>query len=220
MRFLKLNRKLNFKYIFSEIILLFIGINLAIWFNNWNSSKKINEGKKIAVSKIMEEVENNKLEIDSVLKNNHTILNAYKSFKNLYDSNTSTIKTNSIHLQSLRKKYPDFFSIKDSIVINDDLYYYRGTTLINLEIPTLTEIAWKTTTTLNVTNEFNYECLYELESVYNLQRRVQSEINKSADELQRGKLEELMIILEFINQLGNQLQVDYDSIKKNIINCS
>ena len=220
MRFFKLNRKLNFKYILGEILLLFIGINLAIWFNNWNFSKKINESKKIAISKITEEIENNKLEVDSVLRNNYKVLNAYKSFKNLYDGNTSKIKTSPAHLQSLRKKYPGFFSIKDSIVLNDDLYHYRGTTHINLEIPTLTEIAWKTTTTLNVTNEFNYECLYELESVYNLQRRVQSEINKSADALQRGKLEELMIILEFVNQLGNQLKVDYDSINKNILNCS
>jgi len=84
----------------------------------------------------------------------------------------------------------------------------------------LTEIAWKTTTTLNVTNEFNYECLYELESMYNLQRRLQNEINKSADALQKGELEDLMIILEFINQLGDQLQKNYNSVKKNILNCS
>jgi len=51
MRFFKENRSLNLKYIFGEILLLFMGINLAIWFNNWNASKKINEGKKIAISK-------------------------------------------------------------------------------------------------------------------------------------------------------------------------
>ena len=61
MRFFKLNRKLNLKYIFGEILLLFIGINLAIWFNNWNASKKINEEKKVAISKIAEEIKNNKL---------------------------------------------------------------------------------------------------------------------------------------------------------------
>ena len=92
--------------------------------------------------------------------------------------------------------------------------------IISLEIPTLTEIAWQTTTTLNVTNEFNYDCLYELESMYNLQRRVQIEINKSADALQKGNLEELVVILEFLNQLGNQLQTDYNSVKKSIPNCS
>lgn len=220
MRFFKLNRNMNLKYIFGEIILLFIGINLAIWFNNWNASKKINEEKKIAISKITEEIKNNKIEIDSVLNNSYRIINAYRDFKNLYDGNTTAINANPNQLKFLNNKYPDYFRVKDSIAIDNGLYHYRGATHINLEIPTLTEIAWKTTTTLNVTSEFNYECLYELESLYNLQRRVQIEINKSADAMQQGKLEELMIILEFINQLGGQLQNDYESIKENILNCS
>lgn len=220
MRFFKLNKKLNLKYIFGEILLLFIGINLAIWFNNWNTSKKINEEKKVAISKITEEIENNRLEIDSVLNNNHQIINANRDFNNLYDGNTSTINASPKQLKLLNNKYPDYFSVKDSTAIDNGMYNYIGTTQIKLEIPTLTEIAWKTTTTLNVTNEFNYDCLYELESLYNLQRRVQIEINKSADALQQGKLEELLIILEFLNQLGGQLQNEYESVKKNISNCS
>ena len=220
MRFFKLNRKLNLKYIFGEILLLFIGINLAIWFNNWNASKKINEEKKVAISKIAEEIKNNKIEIDSVLINSHRIINAYQDFKNVYDGNTAAINANPTQLKFLNNKYPDYFSVKDSIAMDNGIFHYRGVTRINLEIPTLTEIAWKTTTTLNVTSEFNYECLYELESLYNLQRRVQIEINKSADAMQQGKLDELMVILEFINQLGSQLQSDYESVKKNILNCS
>ena len=220
MRFFKLNRKLNLKYIFGEILLLFIGINLAIWFNNWNASKKINEEKKVAISKIAEEIKNNKIEIDSVLMNSHRIINAYQDFKNVYDGNTAAINANPTQLKFLNNKYPDYFRVKDSIAMDNGIFHYRGVTRINLEIPTLTEIAWKTTTTLNVTSEFNYECLYELESLYNLQRRVQIEINKSADAMQQGKLDELMVILEFINQLGSQLQSDYESVKENILNCS
>ena len=220
MRFFKLNRKLNLKYIFGEILLLFIGINLAIWFNNWNASKKINEEKKVAISKIAEEIKNNKIEIDSVLINSHRIINAYQDFKNVYDGNTAAINANPTQLKFLNNKYPDYFRVKDSIAMDNGIFHYRGVTRINLEIPTLTEIAWKTTTTLNVTSEFNYECLYELESLYNLQRRVQIEINKSADAMQQGKLDELMVILEFINQLGSQLQSDYESVKENILNCS
>ena len=220
MRFFKLNRKLNLKYIFGEILLLFIGINLAIWFNNWNASKKINEEKKVAISKIAEEIKNNKIEIDSVLINSHRIINAYQDFKNVYAGNTAAINANPTQLKFLNNKYPDYFRVKDSIAMDNGIFHYRGVTRINLEIPTLTEIAWKTTTTLNVTSEFNYECLYELESLYNLQRRVQIEINKSADAMQQGKLDELMVILEFINQLGSQLQNKYESIKENISNCS
>ena len=220
MRFFKLNKRLNLKYIFGEILLLFVGINLAIWFNNWNTSNKTNEEKKVAISKITEEIDNNRLEIDAVLNNNHQIINAHREFNNLYDGNTSSINASPKQLKLLNSKYPDYFRVKDSTAIDIGIYHYRGATHINLEIPTLTEIAWKTTTTVSVSNEFNYECLYELESLYNLQRRVQIEINKSADALQQGKLEELMSVLKFLNQLGSQLQSDYESMKNYISNCN
>lgn len=200
--------------------MIFIGINLAIWFNNWNSSKKINESKKIAISKIIEEIDNNRLEIDSVILNNRHILNSYKDFKEFFDDNTSQLKIAPKDFIQLKNKYPDFFRVRDSVSIDNGLYRYEGTTYINLEITTLTEIAWKTTTTLNVTNEFNYECLYELESMYNLQRRVQNEINKSADALQKRDIEELMHVLDFLDQLGGQLQESYTAMLKNIKNCS
>ena len=220
MRFFKLNRNLNFKYIIGEILLLFIGINLAIWFNNWNASKKTNEDKRIALSKIIEEMDNNKLEVDSILINNQNILKAYRDYKGFYDGNTSVIKMNPKQFSLLKKMHPDFFRVKDSTATDDGLVRYNGTTYVNLEITTLTEIAWNTTTTLNVSNEFNYECLYELESLYNLQRRVQNEIDKSANALQRRELEELMHILEFLEQLGSQLQESYNTMQKNINNCS
>jgi len=219
MRFLR-NKKLNLKYIIGEILLLFIGINLAIWFNNWNSSKKINEDKKIAINKIIGEIDNNRLETDSLILNNRQILNAYRDYKNFYDNNTSVVIMSPKQFRRLKGKHPDFFRPKDSIAIDNGLFRYRGTTFINLEITTLTEIAWKTTTTLNVSNEFDYECLYELESMYNLQRRVQNEINKSANALQKRELEDLMHILEFLEQLGSQLQESYKSMLKNINSCS
>ena len=148
MRFFNQNRNLNLKYIFGEILLLFIGINLAIWFNNWNASKKINEEKKVAISKITEEIKNNKIEIDSVLINSHQIINAYRDFKNLYDGNTTAINVSPKQLKLLNNKYPDFFRVKDSVAIDNGIYHYSGSTHINLEIPTMTEIAWKTTSTV------------------------------------------------------------------------
>ena len=219
MRFFKINRKLNFKYIIGEILLLFIGINLAIWFNNWNASKKTNEDKGIALSKIIEEMDNNRLEVDSILVNNQNILKAYRDYKGFYDGNTSVVKMNPKQFGLLKKMHPDFFRVKDSTATDSGLVRYHGTTYVNLEITTLTEIAWNTTTTLNVSNEFNYECLYELESLYNLQRRVQNEIDKSADALQKRELEDLMNVLEFVEQLGSQLQESYLTMLKNINNC-
>lgn len=36
----KLNRSINLRYAIGEIILIFIGITIAIWFNNWNENRK------------------------------------------------------------------------------------------------------------------------------------------------------------------------------------
>ncbi len=208
------------KYAIGEIILVVIGILIAVSINNWNTSKKINDDKKIALNKIIEEIDNNKLEIDSIIIKNHQILNAYIDYKRFYGSNTSLVIMSPKQFTSLKNKYPDFFRAKDSVSVENGLFRYTGTTYINLEITTLTEIAWKTTTTLNVINEFNYECLYELESMYNLQRRVQNEINKSANALQKRELEDLMHVLEFLEQLGSQLQESYNTMLENINNCS
>ena len=56
--------------------------------------------------------------------------------------------------------------------------------------------------------------------MYNLQRRVQDEINKSANSLQKRELEGLMNVLEFLEQLGIQLQDSYDGMLENINNCN
>ncbi len=78
------------------------------------------------------------------------------------------VKADPLKMRTLTKKYSDFFSIADSTLIGKGQYLYEGTSQINLEIPTLTEIAWETTIALNISVDFSYDCLYELESVYNL----------------------------------------------------
>ncbi len=141
MRFFKKIKRRNLTYILGELVLLFIGINLAIWFNNWNTSKKINKAKAVAIERIIDEIENNQLEVKTVLKNNYTGLSSYKEFKNLYLGNTSVVKANPLEMQRLIKKHPGYFTIIDSTMIDEGLYQYEGSSRMNLEIPTLTEIA-------------------------------------------------------------------------------
>ncbi|WP_262910644.1 hypothetical protein [Psychroserpens luteolus] len=35
----KLIKGINWKYAFGELLLIFLGITIAIWFNNWNETK-------------------------------------------------------------------------------------------------------------------------------------------------------------------------------------
>lgn len=220
MRFFKLGKKeFNWKYVLGEILLIFIGINLAIWFNNWNASKKAIVDKKVAITKITEEVINNSNQLDIAQEQNHQILLAYSEYKNKFTENTSLLLATPAEIKELNTKYPGFYLVTDSILIENGIYRYNGGTHILLEIPILNEIAWDTTKTLSILNEFDYECLYDLESMYSLQRLVQKEINKASDALQKRELKELMNILGFLNQLNSQLSENYKTVLENIENC-
>ena len=138
MRFFRSIKKSSLIYIIGELILLVIGINLAIWFNNWDTSNQIANSKDIAIKKIMGEIKNNHLAVETVLENNSAVRNAYKEFKDYYSENTSMIKANPKVMQRLTHQFPNFFTITDSMLINHDQYLYEGTSQINLEIPNLT----------------------------------------------------------------------------------
>lgn len=44
-------KKINWKYALGELLLIFLGITMAIWFNNWNETQK---SKKIEIKSIKE----------------------------------------------------------------------------------------------------------------------------------------------------------------------
>ena len=207
------------KYAIGEIVLVVIGILIALQINNWNSSNKSKREVKISITHIKKEIESNIKELNKAQKINHMIGEAYSEYRKLYDGKTTELITTPENMDILQNKYPGFFRISDSLQINTDLFHYSGTTFINLELAELTEIAWETTRSVGITNEFEYECLYELESMYNLQRRVQNEINKAANALQKREIEELMNILGFLEQLDHQLDKDYERMLVNIENC-
>jgi hypothetical protein len=219
-KLIKKSTQNNWKYIFREIFLLFIGINLAIWFNNWNESKKINQTKTIAIKNIVEELKNNRNELNVALTNYETILNAYTEYNNLYKGNTSEIIATPDKIKELQLKYPNFFVIEDSVLIKDDKFKYMGTTKVEMELPQLTDIAWKTTVSTNVSAELSFECMYKLESVYNLQSKVILQIGKATNSLQKEAIKELIRTLKFSTQLGIQLQKEYGETVRKIKNCN
>ncbi|MDH4089260.1 MAG: hypothetical protein OEV74_06110 [Cyclobacteriaceae bacterium] len=220
MRFFTFTNNFNWKYIIGEILLIFVGISLAIWFNNWNASDKNKHAKEIAIVKIKEEIKNNRDELIIAQKSNQLILNAFSEFSDLFDGTTSEITTSPAILNVMQEKYPGFYRIVDSVEVKAGIFHYRGGTYIQLEIPTLTDIAWETTKSISITNEFSYECLYELASMYELQGRVQKETDKASDALQKREIKQLMSILQFLEQLNEQLDKSYESMFDGIDDCN
>jgi len=221
MRFFKLKKKFSFdwKYVFGELLLLFVGITLAIWFNNWNSQNQIEDEKIIALEKIKGEIRNNLDEMLAAQEKNEKVRAAFSVFQRIYIGISTEAITTPNHMDSLQKAFPNYFRITDSIELQSGRYKYRGDTFIELELPELTEIAWETTRSMNVTNEFSFDCLYEFESMYNLQRRVLNEVNKASDALQKKDLTELMNVLSFMNQFSPPLIENYQNMLEDIDNC-
>ena len=112
-------------------------------------------------------------------------------------------------LKDFRRKYPEFFTVSDSIDLGDGRFHYSGRTRIVLDLTEASSIAWETTLALPIAKEMNYECLYELEGLYNLQLRTKKEVDKAADALQREDLKDLIRILKFLQQFYNQLKEGY-----------
>ena len=165
MRFIKLKGKFNWQYILGEIALIFIGINLAIWFNNYNTAQKTNQAKSLAIQKIADEIEQNIEELDSARINNQQIVDAFYEVSELrHPSDPDILLTTPKAVRQFQKKYPRFFHVVDTLVINADTVEYYGGFRVNFEITQLNSIAWQTAQSINVLNELNYDCLLNLAS--------------------------------------------------------
>ena len=55
----KQNFKLNWKYALGELTLIFLGISLAIWFNNWNDSRKRKDLEKDILIQVYSDIQTN-----------------------------------------------------------------------------------------------------------------------------------------------------------------
>ncbi len=217
MRFFKI-KKFNWKYIFGEIFLLFVGINLAIWFNDWNASKTIQKNKEIALEKIEEEIKAN---LDQLVENsalNQEIPLFFSEMKSLRNEEEAII-ISSPAMNAFAKKYPRFLAKVDSTATENGLYRYGLSTSIFLEITDLSSIAWEVSKSTGIFHEFGYDCLYDLQALYNTQELVKNQMNKATEDLRTKHVEELVATLGFTKQLEDQLAEQYRDMLESIDDC-
>ena len=217
MRFFKI-KEFNWKYIFGEIFLLFVGINLAIWFNDWNASKTIQKNKEIALEKIEEEVKAN---LEQLVENstlNQKIPLFFSEMKSLKGDEEAII-TSSETMHAFANKYPRFVEKVDSIAMENGLYRYGLNTSIYLEITDLSSIAWDVSKSTGIFHEFGYDCLYDLQALYNTQELVKNQMDKATEALRNKSMDELVGTLGFTKQLEDQLAEQYKDMLESIDDC-
>ncbi|WP_420604096.1 hypothetical protein [Flagellimonas sp.] len=217
MRFFKL-KNLNWKYILGEILLLFVGINLAIWFNDWNASKAVQQDKEVALVKIKGEIEANLEELVQNREINQQIPSFFAEMDSLNDDHGKLILKPST-MQDFRQRYPRYFSSVDSVALDDGLYEYDVDAFVNFEITDLSSIAWEIAKSTGIFHEFGYDCLYDLQGLYYTQDLVKVELDKATDALRAGSMRTLVRELAILKQLEGQLEDQYKDMIKNIDNC-
>ena len=219
MGFLNKKFKWDWKYILGEVFLIFVGINLAIWFNNWNASSRLDQDRQLALDKLTEEIQSNQEELRKAKVINVRILEAFKAYNQVYAGHSTKVITSAEHMKMLQDSFPNFFKINTTQPLQADTFIYEGGTSINLELAELTDIAWTTSQSIEITNTFSYSCLYELASMYQLQNRLKREIDRAAQALQERRLQDLLRILEFIQQFEVLLEQDYSSSLQSLKDC-
>ena len=211
-------KHINWKYIFGEILLLFVGINLAIWFNDWNASRVVQKNKEIALTKIKVELEANLEQLVENHTENQKIPKFFQeldSLKNDEDELLLTPQTWNAFVDS----YPDLIETVDSVSAGNGKYKYEGDTTIFLEITDLSNIAWEISKSTGIFHEFGYDCLYELQGIYHTQNLVKSELKKATEALGNRSIDDLIRVLNFMGQLEEQLENQYRDMIENIGNC-
>lgn len=211
----------NLKYILGEILLIFVGINLAIWFNNWNTERQSKKNKGMVITRVQEEIKKNLKDLRDCHKHNQYIVKAFLAYNAYFEdgSNQQLLASPSLR-QMLEEAYPAFYQVTDSVLVKDGLYQYTGEVFMYLELPELSGIAWKTALRLNIFNELSYDCLYQLESMYNLQTKVIEGYDRVSNFLiNEDQLPLLINWLDIVEQYGEALSQDYEKVLQNIESC-
>nr|WP_299387929.1 hypothetical protein [Allomuricauda sp.] len=211
-------KNINWKYIVGEILLLFVGINLAIWFNDWNTSKSIQKDKEVALAKIKGELETNLTQLVENRTENQKIPKFFQELDSLKNDEGELLLTPQ-RWNAFVDSYPDLIETVDSVSVGNGKYKYEGDTTIFLEITDLSNIAWEISKSTGIFHEFGYDCLYQLQGIYHTQNLVKSELKKATEALGNKSIDDLIRVLNFMDQLEGQLENQYRDMIEDIENC-
>lgn len=198
--------------------MLFVGINLAIWFNDWNTSRSIQKNKEIALAKIKVEMESNLKQLVENHAENQKIPKFFQELNSLKNDKDELLLTPQ-RWNAFVDAYPDLMKTEDSVSIGNGKYRYEGDTTIFLELTDLSDIAWEISKSTGIFHEFGYDCLYQLQAIYHTQNLVKNELKKATEALGNKSIDDLIRVLSFMDQLETQLEDQYKDMIKSIDNC-
>jgi len=211
---------MNWKYLFTELALIVAGILLAINLNSWNANRKLDEQVKLSIVKIQEELKHNIEELENVIESNQEMSDFYVALNRLIDQDADQFTCRVEDMTSLRSQYQNYFEVLDSTKVSKDQYEYRIDLAFELEYGEMRDIAWRTAQLTQVINEFEYNCLGEIISVYGFQELFNNVQNKFLDMGIIRDREVYISTYQLNHQLAQDLLGRCKALEKEIEQCA
>ncbi|GAB4517652.1 MAG: hypothetical protein Tsb004_27960 [Allomuricauda sp.] len=192
------------------------GVYYGFLLTDRREEREINEKKQLVVKNILEEVANNKKDIEHTIKSFQvwldfeTILQKLDGQEYGYQISKDTYDKDSIHRA--------LFWVGDSIEIEDQLWY-QGNLGYRFEITNFSFIAYETAKMADVLNELDFQCLYDIESAYQKQRQVSQQMETLVGLMQQTDANKMRTHLKLSMQFCKGLMDQYAVVQSLNSNC-
>ncbi len=196
-----------------------LGVFLALYLDNLNSTLKTKERKEVSLQNIYDELVNNELELSDSM-GNVKVKNFLDAIIEIDPNISGSTTSKSAHINVLKKRYPELLGVRDSTHVKEDQYLYKLDYQMEFELHAIKNIAWETSKMSNITNEFDYDCLQELVEVYSLQELYLEEQQKVLGYVINQDLIKINRVLYLLQQLRAQLLESIREAKEAVQDCS
>lgn len=209
----------NWKYILTELILIFVGIYLALSLNNWNESKKIAREKESVVQRLEEEINTNLKILEGSEERNVTFFEAFERYGQLSGDDNGMIQTTEANFEKFKSDFPEFFTLIDKQATGDGKFQYKLSIAVRLDNTELRDIAWSTAKSAGFSSKFSYSCMLDIEDTYRNQERYRAEMEKVVPYALEHEYSSLSITCILLNQFQASLQKRYKQLLLDLKNC-
>ncbi len=210
---------INWKYLLTELLLIVVGILLAINLNGWSANRKLQQQTTLSIERIADEVKDNITELEDVMEDNKSLFDFLRQIVNLSTEDLTKIDASAEEMDTLRAQHDEFFLVLDSTKVEEGQYQYQLEFYFELEYAELSDIAWETAKISNVVNEFPYDCLKAIISIYSFQELYDGVQGKFLDSAIFREEEDFAATFILNYQLAGDLVERYQSFETEIADC-
>ncbi len=143
-----------------------VGVFGALFLSELVSSRKVKNQKSKATENILVELSSNQTNLEKSIAT-HTQLLETMNFLDKYVDEEDNLIAPVDSMNNFKATYPGIVTIEDSTLLDNGYCNYRGDIYIDLSIPhiQLTNIAWKTLKSSEISATYDFDCLMYLETI-------------------------------------------------------